>query len=135
MGNKKFDRVIYPPDENVSLIEIPSDMVEAYKEQVSKEQEKILGSKNGVLQDGHPIFYLIENGELVFFGHTMMLRLPYPKRPQDFVPDKLCDEKMVDFAEAIFGYVGLEVKQEARAGRVFVSDARLKTIYFYSMLR
>lgn len=128
MSNKKFDRVIYPPDQNADAIPVPDEMVISYREQITKEQKKLLG-ENGVLQDKQPVFYLMENDELIFFGHTMMLRIPYPKTPKDFVPDILRKEADVDFAEAMFGYVKSNKipagKPRVYAGRIFVSDARL----------
>jgi hypothetical protein len=101
----------------------------------------------GALQDWQPIFYIIENNELAFFGHAMMFRLPYKKSPFDFIPelkDKQGKSVDIDLAEAIFGYVPpkkddqeqvgagrvyvrrkKDEQEQARAGRVFVSDATL----------
>ena len=52
------------------------ETVFAYRGQISPEQEALLG-KQGVLNEGQPVFYLIERGKLASFGHTMMMRLPY----------------------------------------------------------
>ncbi|MDW8233849.1 MAG: TIGR03986 family CRISPR-associated RAMP protein [Roseiflexaceae bacterium] len=127
MASKRSEAVIYPPDEKAERIEIPDELVAAYKDQVSQEQEHLLG-KNGVLRDEQPVFYLMENGRLVFFGHTMMMRLPYLKTPHDFVPESLRRESDLDLADAIFGYTKStgEGKARAYASRVFVSDAVLE---------
>lgn len=127
MASKRSEAVIYPPDEKAKLIPIPDELVAAYRDQVSQEQEHLLG-KGGVLRNGQPVFYLLENGNLVFFGHTMMMRLPYPHRPIDFVPKELRKESDLDLTEAIFGYtksIG-EGKARAYASRVFVGDALLE---------
>lgn len=125
MASKRSEAVIYPPDEQAA--EIPDALVAAYKDQVSQEQEHLLGN-NGVLRNGQPVFYLMENGKLVFFGHTMMMRLPYLKTPRDFVPEALRCERDLDLAEAIFGYTKSEGEGKARAyaSRIFVGDALLE---------
>lgn len=125
IDKKKHDMVIFPPDASANPIPIPADMVITYQEQISQEQEKLLG-ENGVLREKQPVFYLMENDKLVFFSHTKMLRLPYLKSPNEFVPALLRSMDKIDLAEAIFGYIGLDVDQEAQAGRVFFSDATLK---------
>lgn len=91
--------------------------------------------KNGGLRDGEPIFYLCdEDNQLVFFGRASKFRLPYTQSPTKMLPAYLTSRKAedIDIAEAIFGYVDLEERQNgnsrksvARAGRVFFSDARL----------
>lgn len=133
MFSKRTEAVIFPVDEAAQPIPISDDLVRAYREQISQEQRSLLG-KDGVLNDGQPVFYLIERDrrtgkvELVFFGHTMMMRLPYLKSPKDFVPESLRKEEELDLAEAVFGYtkkVG-DGKARAYAGRVFVGDALLE---------
>ncbi|GAB4442124.1 MAG: TIGR03986 family CRISPR-associated RAMP protein [Anaerolineae bacterium] len=124
IDKKKFDMVIFPPDTAADPIQIPREMVLTYREQISLEQEKLLGP-NGVLRDWQPVFYLLEEGQLVFFSHTKMLRLPYLKSPNFFVPPELRSNQQVDLAEAIFGYTGLQVEPKSYAGRVFFGDAKL----------
>ncbi|HEU4327852.1 MAG TPA: TIGR03986 family CRISPR-associated RAMP protein [Roseiflexaceae bacterium] len=132
MPGKRWEAVVYPPDAVADLIPIDDEMITAYREQLSKEQRKLLGD-NGVLVPDQPVFYLIENGTLAFFGHTMMFRIPYQHVPHDFVPVSLpkpeegASSSQVsahDLAEAIFGYVQDNPSDPARAGRVFVGDAR-----------
>lgn len=127
MGSKRSEAVIYPKDEKAGRIPIPDELVAAYKDQISQEQVALLGDK-GVLNHGQPIFYLMENGKLIFFGHTMMMRLPYLHTPIDFVPKELRREENLDLAEAIFGFTRSkgEGKARAYAGRVFVGDALLE---------
>jgi CRISPR-associated protein (TIGR03986 family) len=107
----------------------------AYEDQVTDQQAVILGNpqlehgkqdRRGALRDLQPVFYLIENGKLVFFGHTLMMRLPYLHSPLDLVPAELRREEERDLAQAIFGYADKPVKDHASfAGRVFFSDAML----------
>lgn len=129
MMSKRNEAVIYEADRQKDLLPLGDDLVQAYREQVSAEQEKLLG-KNGVLRDGQPVFYVLnEDSSVFFFGHTRMFRLPYPHSPYDHVPQALRREELIDLAEAVFGYVkSKEVpdgKARAYAGRVRVSDARL----------
>lgn len=130
METKKREAVIFPPDKSAKLIEIDDKLIEAYQEQISQEQEKLLG-KQGVLTPKQPVFYLVENKSLVFFGHVMMLRLSYPYTPNDFVPDHInakTNLHLTDLAEAIFGYIdGTGDRFPAYASRIFVTDARFKS--------
>ncbi len=135
-GKKKMECVIGLPDDEAQLIHIPDypdSMIEDYKEQLTKEQKDRL-SKDGVLKPMHPVFYLMEGGKLVFFGHTMMFRLPYnqsikkfiPEPNYKFLPDYSYNSPTLDLTEAIFGFVR-DTKQkehQTQAGRVFISDAK-----------
>lgn len=135
-GKKKMECVIGLPNDEAQLIHIPDNpdsMIEDYKEQLTKEQKDRL-SKDGVLKHMHPVFYLMEEGKLVFFGHTMMFRLPYKKSIKKFVPepnykflpDYSYNSPTLDLTEAIFGFVR-DTKQkenQTQAGRVFISDAQ-----------
>ena len=127
MASKRTEAVVFPEDSHETPVRVPEDMVFDYQGQISQEQEALLG-KQGVLNEGQPVFYLLERGKLVFFGHTMMMRLPYPSAPLDFVPKSLRDPAQVDLAEAIFGYTKQAGEGKARAygGRVFVTDAVLE---------
>jgi CRISPR-associated protein (TIGR03986 family) len=124
MFSKRFDMVVFPADTECEAIPIPDKLVMAYRDQISREQMNLLG-KEGVLRDKQPVFYLVEDGELVFFSHTMMMRLPYENSPRHFVPPELRSARVVDLAEAIFGYVDLTAEEPSRAGRVSVSDGTL----------
>jgi CRISPR-associated protein (TIGR03986 family) len=126
MASKRTEAVVFREDGETAPIQVPEEMILTYRDQISPEQEALLG-KNGVLNEGQPVFYLLERGKLVFFGHTMMMRLPYPGAPLDFVPKALRDPAQVDLAEAIFGYTKKSGEGLARAygGRVFMTDAVL----------
>jgi CRISPR-associated protein (TIGR03986 family) len=134
MNSKRSDAVIFERDDAASPFPLTDEQIDAYREQVSKEQESLLG-KGGVLHHGQPVFYLEKDGKVVFFGHTRMFRVPYPHSPFDFVPDYARPEDepknpdLVDFAEAIFGYTRKvndgKQKQRAYAGRVSCTDAGL----------
>ncbi|GIV98041.1 MAG: CRISPR-associated RAMP family protein [Herpetosiphonaceae bacterium] len=126
MPNKHMQFVFRPKDTTADQIKIPEEIILAYQEQLTPAQEDLLG-KDGILQEGHPVFYLLEDEKLVFIGHTMMFRLPYKHTPLDFVPSALRRSSDIDLAEAIFGYVRGErqTADQARAGRVFIGDARL----------
>jgi CRISPR-associated protein (TIGR03986 family) len=126
--SKSSEVVVFPENDAASAaIPLPDAMIETYRAQISQEQAHLLGP-DGALNDGQPIFYLVEDGKLIFFGHTMMMRLPYEKNAQDFVPSDLRDNEQTDLVEALFGYVAQGKPQKrpvARAGRLFVSDAKL----------
>jgi CRISPR-associated protein (TIGR03986 family) len=131
-GKKKLECVFGLPDEYAALIPIPDNsdysMIQEYKEQITPEQKDKLESKDGVLKPMHPIFYLIEDGKLVFFGHTMMFRLPYQQSIKKFIPNNLYNSETqhidIDIAEAIFGFIRHKKQGKEKAGRVFFSDAK-----------
>ena len=129
MNSKRTEAVVYEADTSQSPLLLSDDMIDDYRNQVSKEQESLLGSKEGVLRDNQPIFYVTdENGNVDFFGHARMFRLPYPASPLDFVPSVIKGGGDLDMAEAIFGFTKKEGKGKAQAyaGRVFISDAQLQ---------
>lgn len=129
MFSKRSEAVIFPPNEGAELIRIPDgsgtedprDLVTAYLDQVSPEQEKLLGRKEGVLHVNQPVFYLMEDGRLIFFGHTQMFRLPYPRSPKAMLAAVHRDRERVDLAAAVFGTVRGNLS--GQAGRVFFTDA------------
>lgn len=96
------------------------------------------GGARSLRNPGDPLFYLLDNaGHLVFFGPTMMFRLPYRNSPLDLIPEPLRRPLDIDFADAIFGYIRRKDDFKpnapprqgdpawAYAGRVSVSDAHL----------
>jgi CRISPR-associated protein (TIGR03986 family) len=129
LANKKMEYVFGLPDDSAKPILIPDSkenpMLQNYEEQMTKEQKEFLG-KEGVLRNMHPVFYLIENDELVFFGHTMMFRLPYGNSVRDFIPDCISTANNPDLVESIFGFVRdskhIDMEQSLSC-RVFFTDA------------
>ncbi len=127
MKSKQREAVIFPPDSSADPIGISDDLVRAYRDQITQGQQQLLG-QSGVLNPGQPVFYLVENNQLVFFGHLMLFRLPYGRSPLDLVPKGLRPPNSVDLAEAIFGFVSQEKddRRQARAGRVSFANAHLE---------
>lgn len=97
-------------------------------------------SQSGNIYDGEPIFYLEDNDEITFIGHPQLFRMPYRNSPRDLVPENLRRMEIIDFADAIFGFVrsdeelremesrGVVIppqgsKGRAYAGRVYFTDA------------
>ncbi len=95
-------------------------------------------TNKGYLCDGDPVFYLTESiggiENLSFFGRASLFRLPYKTRPIDLIPLTMVDDQVVDYADALFGYVRDKKTEQvaeageperAFAGRVCVTEARL----------
>jgi CRISPR-associated protein (TIGR03986 family) len=135
---KHWHCAIYEPDQTAAPIPIPDTLWEAYRQDLDSHTQ----SRPRSLGNGDPLFYLTDgSGHLVFFGHTMMFRLPYANSPLDLVPSELRRPKDVDLAEALFGFVRTrqdldsmrehygEPRQGSRLraykGRVTVSSATL----------
>lgn len=125
MDKKRREAVVFPSVKDDSKrILVDEDMVQAYREQISQEQQALLGP-DGALNPHQPVFYLMKGNELVFFGHVMLFRLPYEHTPFSLLPERLKSNSVIDLAEAIFGYVpeGKDDQRQACAGRVFFANA------------
>lgn len=135
MSNKHMHCAIYEKDTNASLIPIPREMWQLYEE----DRDLTRGLKTRKLRStGDPLFYLLDqSNNLVFFGPTMLFRLPYKKSIKDFIPVSISQSQTIDYADAIFGFVGHVAedsqnnlnhnpKEKSYASRVFVTDAQLK---------
>jgi len=132
MASKRNEPVIYPEDPEARALKLSDELIDAYRDQISGEQKNLLGD-NGVLAEGHPVFYSLDKDDRVeAIGHCRMLRIPYPFTPLEFVPPRKRKEEDLDIAEAIFGFTRqlkqkeAELKKRAYAGRVFFSNARLE---------
>lgn len=153
--NKKKEFVFLLPEQNAEKISVPYELIERFhdEDQITQWQEKAFPKnrpqkdcrrRNGELrkdlflqEEGEPIFFLRENDKLTFFGRAQMFRLPYERSPFDFVPVHLRQhhDKMIDLAEAIFGYVANDRHASGRGGRVYFTDAvclRNQTDVWYS---
>lgn len=153
---KQHDYVFEINNTEGGVIPVPDEMVDRFNDddQITKWQQDAYPidrpspesrKKKGALvtypkDPGDPVFYLMEEKEgkekLTFFGRTRMFRLPYEKSPRDLVPEKTHrSPEIIDFAEALFGYVrdSDEIKKlefapqgsaaRAYAGRLSVGDA------------
>lgn len=135
MSKKRHEAVVLEPDETISpaywlplryededgnQVALDRD----YLNQLTEGQKKILGDR-GVLQDRHPVFYLVEKGRVVFFGHTLMMRLPYRKSIAEHIPPEFRPQGRddIDLAEAVFGYTRPGTRKTiAHASRVSFTD-------------
>lgn len=133
MNSKRNEAVIYAPDEHADRIQLEDEQLDAYREQLSAEQKKLLGNQ-GVLVKGQPVFYLpdpLNPRRVVAFGHCRMLRIPYPASPRDLVPAQIRDSQYLDLSEILFGFTrpawrkDQSLRERSYAGRVFVSDAQI----------
>lgn len=64
-----------------------------------------------------PCHFLYENEKVTAFGHGQCFRIPYKNSIGDLLPESYSYEKIVDFADAVFGY------EKHWASRVFFEDA------------
>ncbi len=118
MKGKHMHRVVYEKDDSAEPIPIPEEMWDTYLQDRKQ-------SRGRPANPGDPIFYLLdENDDLVFFGNTMMFRLPYEHTPRDMVPTWLREDASLDITESIFGFVPKDQNQKGYASRVSVTDAR-----------
>jgi CRISPR-associated protein (TIGR03986 family) len=115
MHNKHSHCVIYEEDPNPNArIPIPQALWEKY--QADRDMNRGIRCRP-LIENNDPLFYLVDrSGNLVFFGPTMMFRMPYSASTVKFIPECLRDPGQLDIAEAIFG-------STERKGRVRFPDA------------
>lgn len=162
MQQKEKEFVFFEPVENAERIYVPEEVVDRFHsdDQLTQWQERAfpknrphgpnpVRERDGLLlhnptQWNEPIFFLREPNaqtkieELSFFGRAGMFRVPYLRSPYDLVPYSVRDPRIIDFAEAMFGFVrtkdelrevyGDQIpkqgdKRRAYASRISVSDA------------
>lgn len=116
---KHLHCAIYEKNSEDRRIDIPLKLWQLYKEDLEIQRNEENTPRE--LKNDTPLFYLLDDQhKLVFFGPTMMFRLPYPNTILDFIPEDLRCGNKLDLAEAIFGQVE---ENKHLAGRVFFSDA------------
>jgi CRISPR-associated protein (TIGR03986 family) len=120
---KHMHCAVYEPNPEAELISIDENIWELYLEDANMTRGELTPTR--VLRPGDPLFYLMNQQGLVFFGPTMMFRLPYTMSTEEYVPRELCKDSIIDLAEAIFGVVrGSQFQDKATVrGRVFFEDA------------
>jgi len=123
---RKYHPVIFDADPNKSLIEISGEMWKVYEK--DRDITRGTGTDTRPLQhQGDPLFYLVnEKNELVFFGPTMMFRLPPRYTLSELIPVQAAGADAIDITEATFGWVAREPKIDSRAAfasRISVTDA------------
>lgn len=89
--------------------------------------------KDGGVYDGEPVFYITgSDGTIETIGRARYFRLPYPCSAYDLLPESHKDDKQIDMAEAIFGFVDKVCPETgekyARASRVYFSDATMPNL-------
>ncbi|MEW6227516.1 MAG: TIGR03986 family CRISPR-associated RAMP protein, partial [Bacillota bacterium] len=125
---KHMHCAIYDPDPNAEPIPIPFQMWARYMEDLAISRGE--RTKTRCLS-GHeePLFYLLDDsGDLVFFGPTMLFRVPYRCTIHSYIPEHLRRPSETDLAEAMFGAVGDSTSHSrstnpAVRGRMFFEDA------------
>lgn len=131
---KHMDCVVFAPDQTAERIPIPSAMKEVYEEDCELPRGKRPTRDLRTGSTPTPLFYLLDDqGNLVYFGSTMMFRLPHRNTVNDCVPRSLQQPSVIDFSEAMFGYVREEKsgngkqgdKAAAYASRVNITQAAL----------
>lgn len=136
MQGKKWHCAVFEEDTNATPIPITHELWQLYQADLSV-------SRGRKLKENSPLFYLLDSkGNLVFFGPTKFFRLPYTNSPVDLIPKMLRKPEVIDYGEAMFGFIrtdkeledmrlrGLQIpkqgeKARAYAGRIYVTQAAL----------
>lgn len=121
---RKYHPVMFDSDDTKPLIDIPREIWAVYE----KDRDMTRGIATRPLQrPGDPLFYLVdEKNTLVFFGPTMMFRLPPRYTLSELIPVQTAGPDAIDMTEAMFGWVLRDPKKDSRtafASRISVTDA------------
>jgi CRISPR-associated protein (TIGR03986 family) len=135
---RKNHCLVHEPDTEAELIKISDAAIQDYCSSLTdfQKQSPPFREDLGVLENGRCIFYCQpeqQGGEVTLFGQSPNFRIPYSPQKngraasaEDFIPESLKDSKIVDFADAIFGFVRDKKQEEDSTqvvpGRVFISD-------------
>ncbi len=135
---RKNYSLVTEPDRKASLIEIRDEAIADYIDSLTPFlKDPPFDPVNGCLIQYQPVFYVEQDGMAICFGHCPNFRVSAflkgtgrAATPADFLPLSLNQSMAVDFADALFGYVGKKrrdaeqgSKSNAYAGRVSVTDA------------
>ncbi len=134
--------VILEQDNKKKALKINESVVTDYLSTLTPfQKQEPFDSRYGCLKEGRPVFYVLKNESVYFFGHSPNFRIPaIPNHldraasPYDYTPDHLRRENEIDLAEAIFGFANSmdhkkgEDNSKSRAGRVFFTDACVKSV-------
>lgn len=130
---RKNYALVLEEDAAAKPIPISEQVVDDYISSLTPFQSETPFDEHGCLKPEYPVFFIASGNAVIWFGHTPNFRVPAflekenrAASPLDFVPDNLRSEKVIDLAEAIFGYVPGKVRGDARAGRVFFTDAKFQ---------
>lgn len=116
-------------------IEIDHGAVEDYLAGLTEFQKKYFDENSGILKNDYPVFFIEprQNEKVTLFGHSPNFRVPYTPPSNngraasvtDFIPSRLksAENSDIDMTEAIFGWVNKKSQDQARAGRIFITDA------------
>lgn len=139
INGKASEAIIYPPDterdrlplkflrkdvrDEKQTIEV--DVAADYELQLTRGQKEKLGER-GVLQDGHPVFYIVGRDHMNqpvvdAIGHTMMMRLLYKYSPFEMLPILFRSDDTIDSAESVFGYVRTKKRPGAESAETYAS--------------
>ncbi len=137
--SRKNHCLVREPDTEAELIKINDTAIQDYCSALTDFQKESPPFKEdlGVLEKGRCIFYCQpeqKGGEVTLFGQSPNFRIAYSPQKngraasaEDFIPESFKDSKIIDFADAIFGFVRDKKQEEgsiqAIPGRVFISDA------------
>ena len=138
---RKTHALVLEADQTTTRAKINAQSVEDYIDALTPFQKKApFNERTGCLQDGRPVFYVEDEEEIIFFGHSPNFRIPAfsnkkrrARTPLDFVPQELRRPEDIDYADALFGYakgnnvaVSQGKKAQSYASRISVTDATLQ---------
>lgn len=122
---KHMHCAIFAADEKAGLIEIDLEMWERYEEDSKLPRGRRPTRK--IAKNGEPLFYLMADDKLVFFGPTMLFRLPYQQSVADLISSEDNDPNAPDFAQLLFGRVidgqqGSCIRSRVRVGDLICEE-------------
>src|SRR5690606_9251098 len=112
INNRRKFAAVFPPDPTADPLVITEDQWRQWKEE--QMLQRPLPNRDVDASDAmEPVFYIVEDGTLVFWGPTQHFRLPYRRWTVDYVPAahrlpasaSESQGRGLDLAESLFGTV------------------------------
>lgn len=104
-------------------IVVPSEIMDAFRAQLSKEQKNQLDDRktDESFSKPCPVFYILNgDGTLAFFGLPHCFRIPYAYRPKDLAA--VGEKQDAHFSGQLFGFVN---RENAQKGRVRIGSCAI----------
>jgi CRISPR-associated protein (TIGR03986 family) len=140
--NNKHMAFLFVKQSSPTPITVLADMVKEFHDDDQLTDWQKTEFDHGKIKEGDPVFYLVENNQLTFFGRAQMFRLPYLNTAFQRIPEGMRKPEEIDYTEAMFGFTrnnddlkalralgftGIKQGEKIRSytGRISVTDATL----------
>lgn len=136
MQKKARAFIFLESDDIAAMYTVPPSLLESVNgsEQITEWQENAFSDAKGSFTEGSLVFFTQKDGYVTAMGRAQLFRIGYIHRPIDLLPSVSTSPFVVDYAEAMFGFVrtGEEIKKLRSSGYVNKDDQAATRLESYS---